>query len=66
MRELTAAMDGGNKRAKLAYDILIYDIKKYIGAYAASLNGVDAIIFTAGIGENNSRLRGGRLPIWTI
>lgn len=57
MRELTAAMDGGNKRAKLAYDILIYDIKKYIGAYAASLNGVDAIIFTAGIGENNSRLR---------
>lgn len=57
MREVTNAMESGNQRAKLAYDILIYDIKKYIGAYAASLNGVDSIIFTAGIGENNPQLR---------
>ncbi len=57
MREVTNAMESGNQRAKLAYDILIYDIKKYIGAYTASLNGVDAIIFTAGIGENNPQLR---------
>ncbi len=57
LRELTSAMNSGNARAKLAYDILIYDIKKYIGAYAAVLGGVDAIAFTAGIGENNPELR---------
>ncbi|MDD4124156.1 MAG: acetate kinase [Eubacteriales bacterium] len=57
LRELTAAKDSGNERAVLAYDILVYDIKKYIGAYAASLNGVDAIVFTAGIGENNPQVR---------
>lgn len=43
--------------AKLAYDILIYGIKKYIGAYAAAMNGVDAVVFTAGIGENNANIR---------
>jgi acetate kinase len=57
LRELITARDEGNERAKLAYDILIYDIKKYIGAYAAVLNGVDAIVFTAGIGENNPQVR---------
>jgi len=57
MREVTAAKNSGNERAQLAYDILIYDIQKYIGAYVAALNGVDAIAFTAGIGENTPELR---------
>ncbi len=43
--------------AKKAYDILVYGIKKYIGAYAAAMDGVDAIVFTAGIGENNAGIR---------
>lgn len=57
MRALCKAIEEGNKDAKLAYDILCYDIKKYIGAYAAAMNGVDAIVFTAGIGENTPELR---------
>jgi len=57
MRKVMAAMEQGNERAKLAYDILVYDIKKYIGAYAAAMNGVDAIVFTAGIGENDVTVR---------
>lgn len=44
-------------RAKLATSVLFYQIKKYIGAYAAAMNGLDAIVFTAGLGENNPRLR---------
>ncbi|HHT53925.1 MAG TPA: acetate kinase [Clostridiales bacterium] len=44
-------------RARLCFSILHYQIKKYIGAYAAAMNGLDAIVFTAGIGENNPRLR---------
>ncbi len=57
MRKVMAAMNAGNERAKLAYDILVYDIKKYIGAYSAAMNGVDAIVFTAGIGENDETVR---------
>ena len=53
MRELRAAMDAGNKRAKLAFDIFSYRIKKYIGAYAAALGGLDILMFTGGIGEND-------------
>lgn len=56
-RELSAAAEQGNKRAKLAQDILIYEIKKYIGAYAAAMNGLDAVLFTGGIGENAMDLR---------
>jgi acetate kinase len=52
MRDILKAIKDGDKRAKLAYDIFIYRIKKYIGSYAAVLGKVDAIIFTAGIGEN--------------
>ncbi|MDR1091877.1 MAG: acetate kinase [Prevotella sp.] len=52
MRELRAAIAAGNERAKLALDIFIYRIKKYIGAYAAALGGVDILMFTGGIGEN--------------
>ncbi|MGI6778350.1 MAG: acetate/propionate family kinase [Acetivibrionales bacterium] len=56
-RDLHAAADEGNKRAQLAIDIFCYRVKKYIGKYAAVLGGVDAIVFTAGIGENNSITR---------
>jgi len=57
MRDITAAINEGNEAAKLAYDMYAYRIKKYIGAYAAALNGLDAIIFTAGVGENDSLVR---------
>ena len=55
MRDIEANID--NKVVKLAFDVMVYSIKKYIGAYAAVMNGVDLIVFTGGIGENNSRLR---------
>lgn len=56
-RELRAACESGNERARLALDVFDYNVKKYIGAYAAVLNGVDLIIFTGGIGENDFRTR---------
>lgn len=56
-RDVTAAAESGNHRAQLAIDILEYDILKYIGSYTAVLGGVDAIVFTAGIGENQSSHR---------
>lgn len=56
-RELTAAMETGNDRAKLALEVFVYNVKKYIGAYAAILNGVDLVIFTGGIGENDQPIR---------
>ncbi|WP_101688797.1 acetate/propionate family kinase [Dysgonomonas massiliensis] len=57
MRELTAAMDAGNERAKLAHDVFEYRVKKYVGAYAAALGGIDILIFTGGIGENHLNSR---------
>jgi len=57
MREIEAAVNSGNERAKIAFDIYEYRIRKYIGAYAVALDGVDAIVFTAGIGENSPFLR---------
>lgn len=56
-RDLTAAAEHGNQRAKLAQDILAYEIQKYIGSYAAAMNGVDAVLFTGGIGENSWEVR---------
>ncbi len=56
-RDIQAAADTGNKRAKLAIDVFCYRVSKYIGGYAAALGGVDAVIFTAGIGENNDMVR---------
>ena len=56
-RDLNEAANEGNPRAKLTLKKLTYDITKFIGAYAAAMNGVDLIVFTGGIGENNSRLR---------
>ena len=56
-RDLLAAQDKGDKRAKLAVDMFVYRVAKYIGAYAAAMNGVDLIAFTAGVGENNGFVR---------
>ena len=56
-RDIEAAILEGNERAKLAANILAYEIKKYIGSYTAAMNGLDAIVFTAGMGENNPELR---------
>ena len=56
-RDLDAAAAEGNKRAALAIDVFCYDVKKYIGSYAAAMGGVDAIVFTAGVGENSPALR---------
>ena len=56
-RDLDAAANEGNPKAKLTLKKLTYEITKYIGAYAAAMNGLDLVIFTGGIGENNSRLR---------
>ena len=56
-RDLEKAMDEGNERAKLAYEMFIHKIVSYIGAYTAVMNGVDAIAFTGGIGENATRVR---------
>ena len=57
MRDIYKAVKRKNKRARLAFDIFIHRIQKYIGAYAVSMNGVDAITFTAGIGQNHSPTR---------
>ncbi len=57
MRDLEGAIKAGNKKAELAIDVAAYRIKKYIGSYAAALNGVDAIVFTGGIGENSGYMR---------
>ena len=56
-RDLDAAANGGDPRAKLVLKKLSYDIIKLIGSYVAVMDGVDLIVFTAGIGENNSRMR---------
>ena len=57
MRDIDAAADQGDRNASIARDMLIYGIRKYIGAYAAAMNGVDVIVFTAGIGENGIEMR---------
>ena len=56
-RDIEAAILEGNERAELAATTLAYQIKKYIGAYTAAMDGLDAVIFTAGMGENNPELR---------
>lgn len=53
-REVIGAMNNGNNRAKLAFDMFAYRVKKYIGAYSAAMGGLDAIVFTGGIGENSA------------
>ncbi|WP_258361088.1 acetate/propionate family kinase [Moorella sulfitireducens] len=56
-RDIEDAMAGGNERARLAWDIFVYAVKKYIGAYTAALNGLDVLVFTAGLGENSPAVR---------
>lgn len=56
-RDLVNASHEGHKRAKLACDMVRYEIKKYIGSYAAAMGGLDAVLFTGGIGENSGELR---------
>ncbi|MFD8198454.1 acetate kinase [Streptomyces sp. NPDC003470] len=57
MREIRRRMDDGDERARLAFDIYIHRLKKYIGAYYAVLGRVDAVVFTAGVGENAAPVR---------
>lgn len=56
-RDLTDAMNAGDKKAKIAMDVFSYRVAKYIGSYVAAMNGVDDIVFTAGIGENDDYVR---------
>ncbi|HPC11382.1 MAG TPA: acetate kinase, partial [candidate division Zixibacteria bacterium] len=57
MREIQSASQAGNANAQLALDIYCYRIKKYVGAYAAAMGGIDALIFTGGVGENSAVVR---------
>ena len=57
MRDIDEAIAAGNEDAKNAFDVLCYGIAKFIGGYVAAMNGVDAIVFTAGIGENDCNVR---------
>jgi len=56
-RDLAAGAAEGNKRAQIALDVFCYRVAKYVGSYVAAMNGVDAIAFTAGIGENDGYVR---------
>jgi len=57
MREIEEAVGEGNKKAKYAFDVFTYRIKKYVGAYSAAMGGLDALVFTGGIGENSIMVR---------
>lgn len=57
MREIEEAIAEGNKKAKYAFDVFTYRVKKYVGAYAAAMGGLDALVFTGGIGENSVLVR---------
>ena len=60
-RDVESAMNNGSHRAKLAFDMLCYQIKKFVGSYSAAMGGVDAIVFTAGIGEHTPYIRANAL-----
>jgi acetate kinase len=57
LRDIETAAENGDKQAQLALDMNVYRIKKYVGAYIAAMNGLDALVFTAGIGENSDVIR---------
>ena len=57
LRDVIAAAEGGNAQAAVALEIFCYRIRKYIGAFAAVMGGLDAVVFTAGIGENSPQVR---------
>jgi acetate kinase len=56
-RDIDDAIEQGNERAALSLEVFAYQVKKKIGAYACAMGGIDAVVFTAGIGENNSKIR---------
>lgn len=56
-RDLSAAAEDGNEQAKVALEVFAYRVAKYVGSYTAAMNGVDNIVFTAGIGENDKEIR---------
>jgi acetate kinase len=56
-RDIIAGANEGNKRCELVNEMLTYEIKKYIGSFAAAMNGLDAVLFTGGIGENEALVR---------
>ena len=56
-RDLRAAKKAGNEKAILALNMFVYGVKKYIGAYSAAMGGIDTLVFTAGIGENDADIR---------
>jgi acetate kinase len=57
VRDLTEQASAGNRRAQLALDVLAHECRRWIGGFLMELNGLDALVFTAGIGENQTRLR---------
>jgi acetate kinase len=57
MREILTEMANGDRKARYAFDVFCYRVKKYIGAYAAAMGGLDAVVFTGGIGENSPDVR---------
>ncbi len=57
MREIVAEMQNGDKKASYAFNVFAYRVKKYIGAYAAAMGGLDGVVFTGGIGENSAEVR---------
>ena len=57
MRKIESAIDSGNERAQLAFDVYVHRLVRELGAMLATLGGVDAIVFTGGVGENSARLR---------
>jgi len=57
VRDIEEGIEKGNKRAKLAMDVFAHRVVRYVGAYIAQMNGVDAIVFTAGLGENDKTIR---------
>ena len=61
MRDLESAREGGDEAAALAFEVYTHRIRSYVGAYAAQLGRVDAIVFTAGVGENSATVRAGSL-----
>ena len=61
MRDLLTEVDEGDRRARLAVDVYLHRARRYVGAMAAVLGGVDAIAFTGGVGENSARIRAGIL-----
>ena len=64
MREILTAAKENNKRAIYAFEVFCYRIKKYLGAYAAAMGGLDAFVFTGGMGRIHPKFEKNRLPVW--